>query len=161
MKRRANFATLSSKSMVSAMVFRSALAPGQTPQQEREASPKTHVQTSQASRGTLAASGRTDRRVRSAISRHGPIATNPHARRRSSTLPRQRRGPPCVAEASGAHRAGALHGRPEPSLTNKNRLVAPRVASGRLSRRRCPRTWGYTAGEAHARPSQRSCSHRE
>ena len=81
---------------------------------------------------------RDGRRVRSAISRHGPITTSPHAHRRSSTLPRQqRRGPPSVAEASGAHRAGgasrAAEYEPHP---NENRLVAPRVALGRVSRRR-------------------------
>ena len=76
------------------------------------------------------------RRARSAISRHGPIATNPHARRRSSTLPRQRRGPPCVAEASGAHCAGAPRATGTRASPNENRLVAPRVAPGRLSRRR-------------------------
>ena len=61
---------------------------------------------------------------------------SPHAHRRSSTLPRQRRGPPYVAEAFGAHRAGAAR-RPESEPhPNENRLVALREALGRLSRRR-------------------------
>ena len=87
-----------------------------TPRGARTA-PKTHVQTSQPSRGTLAASGRTDR-VRSAISWHGHHDDLPRAPPlvdASSSTP----GPPYVAEAFGAHRARATRGRPEPSLTEQ------------------------------------------
>ena len=79
---------------------------------------------------------RTARARRSANSRHGPIMTSAHASRRSSTIPRQRRGPPYVAETSGAHRAGATRATGTGPHPRENRLVAPRVASGRLSRRR-------------------------
>ena len=90
-------------------------------QNAREASPKTHIQTSQASRGTRPASYVRTRRTaarRSANSWHGPN-TSPHAhRRRPSTLPRERRRASPVAEVSGAHRAGAgAAGDRNPSLT--------------------------------------------
>ena len=99
--------------------------------------PKTRVQTSQASRGTLAASYVRSSAALSASSRHGPIATSPGgAHRRSSTLPCQRCGPPYVAEAFGAHRAGAARATVIRTSPNENRLVALREALGRLSRRR-------------------------
>ena len=78
-------------------------------QNAREASPKTHIQTSQASRGTRPASYvRTSAALGKFQARAHRIS--PHAHRRSSTLPRQRRGPPYVAEASGAHRAAGRAG---------------------------------------------------
>ena len=98
--------------------------------------PKTRVQTSQASRGTRVLLLTYARARRSANSRHGPITTSPNAHRRSSTLPRQRRGAPYVAEVSGAHRAGAARATETEPHPNENRLVAPRVMLGRLSRRR-------------------------
>ena len=116
--------------MVSAMVFRSALTPGQTPPGRLL---KTHVQNSQASRGTPAASYARD----AARARQFPgTATGPHAHRRSPTIPRQRRGPPLVAEASGAHRAAAVRATGTEPHPGQNRVVAPRAAPGRLSRRR-------------------------
>lgn len=132
----------------------------QTLHSDEKASPKTHVQTSQASRGTLAASY-----VRTSAARGNFQARAHHASPRtpplvdaSSLTPRS----PYVAEASGAHRAGA-----------------PRATGTRASRKRASRFWGgfgtslasaalvnVGATKAHRRMPPCSgrrlvCSHRE
>ena len=102
------------------------------------------------------------RAPRSANSRHGPITdeyprTPPLVDASSSTplSPVRGRGVP--------HRAAAARATGTEPHPNKNRVVAPRVALGRLSRRRLRRTWGDESTQAHAslqRPAT-SLRHRE
>ena len=73
---------------------------------------------------------------RAANSRHGRHHDESRIHSRSSTLPRQRRGTPLVAEAFLCSSRGRAAGRRTEPHPNENRLVAPRVALGRLSRRR-------------------------
>ena len=105
----------------------------QTLHKEGVTAPKTHVQTSQASRGTRPASYV---RTSAALGKFQARACH-DAHHRSSTLPRQRRGTPLVAEAFLCSSRGRAAGRRTEPHPNENRLVAPRAALGRFSRRRC------------------------
>ena len=76
---------------------------------------------------------------RTACARQFPgtgTTTTSHAHRRSSTLPRQRRVPRTWPRRSGLIAHGLPAGDRNRASLNKNRVVAPRVALGRLSRRR-------------------------
>ena len=69
---------------------------------------------------------------------------------------------PYVAEASGAHRAGAPRATGTGPHPKESRLVGPRVALGRLSRRRRWRTWGRRGRRKRTRCALlHSRSHRE
>ena len=132
-------------------------------QNAREASPKTHIQTSQASRGTRPAS----------YVRTSAALVKFQARTHHDESPRI---PPFVDVSSSTPRSpvrgrdvrGSSRGCPAPRATepephpNKNQLVPPRVALGRFSRRRRRRrTWATGRRSAHAALQRKGCSHRE